>query len=53
MDLFENDNHIGFICLKNLTHVIAKRFHAMEDEVVQAAGVDAMSGGWSPRRYPD
>ncbi|MFH1136565.1 MAG: cyclic nucleotide-binding domain-containing protein [Pseudomonadota bacterium] len=42
MSLFEEDNHIGFICLRNLAHVIAKRFHALEEEVVQAAGLESM-----------
>lgn len=42
VSLFDAHSHIGYICFRNLTRVIAKRFHAMEDEIARAAGMDVM-----------
>jgi CRP-like cAMP-binding protein len=42
MDLFEEHTRIGFVCFKNLTRVVAKRFHAMEEEFISALGMDVM-----------
>lgn len=44
MALCHKDPHIGFICFRNLTRVIAKRFQALEDEIVRRTGEDAMHG---------
>lgn len=41
-EFFEEHNRIGFVCFRNLTHVVAKRFHALEEECVSDKGRDVM-----------
>lgn len=40
--LFEEDYRIGYYVMRNLTRVIAKRFHRMENEVARHEGMNLM-----------
>lgn len=41
-DLFERDPRIGYIMMRNLTRVIAKRFNALQEDLAKALGQDIM-----------
>ena len=40
--VFEENSRVGYLCMRNLTRVIAKRFHEMEDEVARSEGLNLM-----------
>ncbi|MFH1057315.1 MAG: cyclic nucleotide-binding domain-containing protein [Pseudomonadota bacterium] len=40
--LFDREPRIGFIMMRNLTQVVAKRFHAMQEDLAQSMGLDLM-----------
>jgi toluene monooxygenase system ferredoxin subunit len=40
--LFDSNHRLGYIVMRNLNRVIAKRFHQMEDEIVQRQGHNLM-----------
>ena len=40
--LFEDNPHIGYIFMRNLTLVIAKRFHALQDDLARLHGDDLL-----------
>ena len=52
MDLFEEHSRIGFVCFRNLTHVVAKRFprHGRGTRVGHGHGRHAQMVSASPMR---
>jgi CRP/FNR family transcriptional regulator, cyclic AMP receptor protein len=40
--LFAENPRIGYVCMRNLTRVIANRFHRMEDDVARFEGMNLM-----------
>lgn len=42
MALFEREPRIGYVMMRNLTRVIANRFHALQDDLAKALGEDLM-----------
>ncbi|MBU2552757.1 MAG: cyclic nucleotide-binding domain-containing protein [Proteobacteria bacterium] len=40
--LFEEEPRIGYLCMRNLTGVIAKRFQRLEDELARQEGMNLM-----------
>ena len=40
--LFESSPKIGYICMRNLTRVVAERFLRMENEVARLEGISVM-----------
>ena len=40
--VFEREPRIGYICMRNLSRVIANRFRRMEDEVARLEGLNLM-----------
>ena len=42
LNLFEDHPHIGYVFMRNLSLVIAKRFHALQDDLARLHGQDLM-----------
>lgn len=40
--LFDREPRIGFVMMRNLTQVVAKRFHAMQEDLAQSLGQDLL-----------